>query len=458
MRLPVPALIPALALAALAGCGDARPLATGQAQGQSGCSLCHGSAANAAPPKALNGDTDTAARGVGAHQSHVTDGVLHKAFGCIECHPTPDRPTSPGHADGTVDVRFGALAATGPATPVWSGATCASVYCHGATIAGGSKKTPTWTSVGTGEAACGTCHGVPPPNATHTGVPANATACAGCHPATVLASGQIDVGGGKHVNGTIDTTGGHPAGWSAAAQHGAAAKGLDAGYPQAVESCKACHGNDLSGGTAGVACASCHVAGGSAPAFSCNFCHGTRGGTGLASAAPPLGLRGETLASQPAVGAHQKHLSVVTLTAGCSECHTAPSGLLHANGVVEIPFGTLARSGGAPPSYAAGSCSATYCHGGIAGGSTPAPAWTGAAMACTSCHGIPPPTGRHGIAQHQGIACGICHGSGYSASAVAAATHVDGTRNVASSATVGWNPATRSCTNACHGGATEGPW
>jgi len=468
MRLPAFALIPGFALAALAGCGDARPLVSGQAQGQSACSYCHGSAANAAPPRAVNGATDTTARGVGAHQAHVTDGALHKAFGCAECHPTPDRPSSPGHNNRTVDVRFGALALTGPTSPVWSGATCASVYCHGATIAGGSNKAPTWTSVGSGEAACGTCHGVPPPNAAHVGVPGSTSACAGCHPATVLASGQIDVAGGKHVDGFIDVTGGHPAGWSAPAQHGAAAKGLDPGYPRAVDSCKACHGDDLSGGPARVACASCHVAGGAAPPFACNFCHGTRSGTGLAAAAPPLGLRGETLSSQPAVGAHQRHLGLATLTAGCAECHVAPSGLLHANGAVELPFGTLARTGGASPSYAAGSCSATYCHGNFSGGNRAnAPAFTGTA-ACGSCHAFDgsgrPATGEHGLSEHQ-VSCFVCHGTGYdftagtaSVGGPALATHVDGAKSFRPpNEFPQWEAATRSCVG-CHPNGERKTW
>ena len=44
-------------------------------------------------------------------------------------------------------VTFGDLATTAGATPTWDrpSATCSSVYCHGATLPGGTNTRPTWT-------------------------------------------------------------------------------------------------------------------------------------------------------------------------------------------------------------------------------------------------------------------------------------------------------------------------
>jgi hypothetical protein len=47
------------------------------------------------------------------------------------------------------------------------------------------------------------------------------------------------------------------------------------------------------------------------------------------------------------------------------------------------------------------------------------------------------------------VSCATCHGSGYSTTSFAAATHNNGVINIAS--TPGWNASTRSCSNSCHG-------
>jgi hypothetical protein len=78
---------------------------------------------------------------------------------------------------------------------------------------------------------------------------------------------------------------------------------------------------------------------------------------------------------------------------------------------------------------------------------SPAPAPT---PACGSCHAIPPANGRHSLHRGQGISCSTCHGSGYSTTAFNAATHSNGVKNV-DTARTGWNVATRTCSNSCHG-------
>ena len=65
--------------------------------GPEACNVCHGSAANAAPPQDLNDNTSTTAIGVGAHQLHY---VLFDG-GCNVCHTVPEQLNSQGHIDET---------------------------------------------------------------------------------------------------------------------------------------------------------------------------------------------------------------------------------------------------------------------------------------------------------------------------------------------------------------------
>ena len=161
------------------------------------CTMCHGTeGVNPAPPAGTRGETETSAVAVGAHQKHVRDGAIRKALDCAECHV---KPTVMLHADGAVEVAWGALAANGTA-PEWTraSATCSSTYCHGATlpIGGGIAEAPIWTAVSAGPTACNSCHGFAPP-LPH---PQN-TDCNRCHEGTVLAGGAIDVVGGQHIDG-----------------------------------------------------------------------------------------------------------------------------------------------------------------------------------------------------------------------------------------------------------------
>jgi predicted CxxxxCH...CXXCH cytochrome family protein len=434
----------------------------GAVQGPSGggtCTSCHGDASRQpssiapAPPRDTAGNTATTARGVGAHQSHLAAGPLAGAIACSECHVYPPVGT---HPSGAVDLAFGPLASTGT-TAAWNGATCA-VYCHGATLAGGSVAAPTWTRVDGTQAACGACHGLPPPTVSgggaHPAVAGGVTACAGCHPQTVKADGTIDVAGGKHVDGTVEVQGAHPAGWSDPTQHGHAANAD-------LATCKGCHGASLTGGTVGVSCDSCHTGGTAAWRTTCTFCHGDPARATAVPEnrfAPPLGTQGETLPSQPAVGAHQRHLggSANSAPVACTECHAvgAIADITHVDGVVGFAWGPLATHGGAAPAYNGASCSASYCHGSFPGGASASPAWIGSAMTCTSCHGNAPATGQHQRSPHVSAGCAACHGTGYSSTTARAADHPNGVKNVggAGSQLSSWNPATRTCVG-CHGSA-----
>lgn len=73
-------------------------------------------------------------------------------------------------------------------------------------------------------------------------------------------------------------------------------------------------------------------------------------------------------------------------------------------------------------------------------------------IACGTCHSIPPASGQHDFhVNSRGISCLSCHGTGYSATTVNAATHNNGVVNLTSS--IGWNATNGTCaTPGCHGG------
>ncbi|HEX9049217.1 MAG TPA: CxxxxCH/CxxCH domain-containing protein [Anaeromyxobacter sp.] len=137
------------------------------------CTMCHGDVADGtgAPPKTTWGNGADAVR-VGAHRSHVNAANnVALPIACTTCHPAHRDALEPGHIAGTTAVlKFDALATppVGPA-PVWdrTTATCATTYCHGATLNGGTLTKPTWTTVDGSQEACGTCHGYPPYTGRH---------------------------------------------------------------------------------------------------------------------------------------------------------------------------------------------------------------------------------------------------------------------------------------------------
>jgi predicted CxxxxCH...CXXCH cytochrome family protein len=366
--------------------------------GGGGCTACHGDPNRApaalapAPPRDTKGNTATTAAGVGAHQAHLAGGALRAALACTDCHVVP---TSTAHAQQPLNLTWSALATDGGrVTPTFDATalTCAN-YCHGATLSGGSNPSPRWTG-GAAEAACGSCHGLPP-GGNHPAVSGGVTTCNGCHPLTVKPDGTIDVAGGKHVDGSGQTN----------------------------LTCTSCHGGTLSGGT------------------------GASGSNPIA-AAPPRGTKGETATSTRAVGLHAQHLTRTALSTSvvCSSCHTVPTSTSHANGSVTVAFAAPGSGG----TWNGTTCSSTYCHGAAS------VAWANATvptLTCTSCHGNPPGSGQHDLhVNGKGYACSVCHGTGYGSSGVNAALHVNGVANVGApgSHTLNWtgsgcNP------SGCHG-------
>jgi predicted CxxxxCH...CXXCH cytochrome family protein len=368
------------------------------------CNGCHGSTANAAPPKDTKGNVATTARGVGAHQSHATGTrALMRPMDCFYCHRKPTDPFSPGHMNGTVDLTGYTGTDTTMAARIQSqgwdanALTCAN-YCHGATMGGGTNTRPQWTKVDGTQATCGSCHGLPPP--AHPALAAGSTAatCAICHPSTVLPDGSIDVASGRHLNGVNDGFWGHPPGWMDYAStdfHGAYAK-------DDQKACYVCHAKNPPAYGSAVVCSSCHGAIDSGNwGTSCNGCHGSP-----TSDAPPKDLQGNVATTFIGVGAHQSHvtgLHGVTAPLDCTSCHPKPSTpiqALHMDGKVEVTGYTgtdlalLAAITTPGWDRTTVSCATSYCHGATLGGGTAMqPVWTkvdGTQAACGSCHGLPP--------------------------------------------------------------------
>ncbi|MBK5275273.1 MAG: CxxxxCH/CxxCH domain-containing protein [Desulfuromonadales bacterium] len=162
-----------------------------------GCSSCHTS-----PP---SGTTHPNAVG-----SHVKHGLLAGVtMPCTVCHNGAGSGSGASHGPGNkgtnpaVDnVIFTAAQAGASATWTAATKTCSTTYCHGATLTGGTNKSPVWGTTLTG---CGLCHGDPPATTTHSGV--TVTQCITCHD-HVNAAGTGFTNAALHMNGVIDASGG----------------------------------------------------------------------------------------------------------------------------------------------------------------------------------------------------------------------------------------------------------
>ena len=382
------------------------------------CSTCHGDPArvpgmagvdpflSSAPPVAPEG---APAYAEGAHLIHLNPNPAVAAThptACVECHVVPTDAT---HATvpPSQKVVFGPLAVANGSNPTFDPVTagCSATYCHGNfNFRGvtGSTTTMLWTD--TTRIACASCHAMPP-----TGHPpvtgSSAGSCASCHPTTVDGTGAIIPSGG-HMNTRADVA--------------------DLG-------CVECHGD----GTRAANLAGTDV----------NF-----------RSTPPITTTG---ASASAIGAHLGHMNPTAASAlmppmACSECHLVPTDFDHANNppAQRVVFGALARTGGAAPTYVAGSlgCAATYCHGnfGFAGvtGANATPVWTDTApLTCTSCHGMPP-TGHVVIATPiTAASCAPCHPT---------AVNPDGSINLVDKGHLnGLSDTSAVGCSACHGDATR---
>lgn len=372
-----------------------------------GCNTCHGNAANAAPPLDLDGLSETTEKTVGAHQEHLMAASgISAAVDCEQCHEVPAVVSAAGHldGDGTAEVTFGPLARTDGLLPApeWDAGTetCDNTYCHGATLTGGTNKTPQWTKVDGSQDACGTCHGFPPP-APHSG----STACDGCHAETV-SGGQI-AHPDKHIDGTVQVTVG--------------------------TECNACHGSELN----------------DAPPTDLSGSSDT--------ALTTVGAHQEHLTAASAIAGPIPCDECHTVPGAVGD-----AGHMDGDGTAEVQFGPLASTGGSQGQWTPGTeaCSNVYCHGAtLSGGTNQMPHWTmvdGSQDACGSCHGVSPPTGRHPSVLNDhafmGTNCTFCH-KGVTNSAGnaidSADLHVDGTITVVLDSGT-WDGVTKTCNPACH--------
>src|SRR6185369_6082245 len=215
-------------------------------------------------------------------------------------------------------VVFGTLARASGLSPSYSAGSCLNTYCHGATLVGGSNKSPQWGQIGYLQ-GCGTCHGFPPANTSHNNV-TSATLCSGCHPHVNSSnSGFTAAGVSLHINGILEAVGGH--GGAPYFGHNTAAA------PSCLKANGGCHniGNGTTlyplvkdPETGAPDCMSCHaladplVAGNGLG--NCKSCHGT-GGTGTLAA--PTGTTWPNIRGSNASARHPSHQGST-----CGTCHT----------------------------------------------------------------------------------------------------------------------------------------
>lgn len=246
------------------------------AGGPAACTTCHGNfgtAGKGAPPEDLDGNSETSAQGVGAHQAHLGEKEISDNVYCTDCHIMPEAWNSEGHlgSDGAAEVLFsGDVNSNAASTPSYdyAGGSCANTYCHGnfvfrksessnqyayeADQMTGNMLTMKWTD-GDDAAECGTCHDLPPKG--H--VAYDISECSACHGEVVNGEGEI-VNTALHINGKINVAGDggfHGDGVmnpESDAFHGKLVGQNDFDY------CRSCHGEDLEGGAVGVGCTSCH--------------------------------------------------------------------------------------------------------------------------------------------------------------------------------------------------------
>jgi predicted CxxxxCH...CXXCH cytochrome family protein len=245
--------------------------------GPTSCTTCHGQ-----PPA------------TGAHVAHTAGTDLGRKLDCSECHVKPAVYTDAGHLHaGPGKVTFGALASAKAAFDATS-QTCQNVYCHG-----GAQ--PKWAA-DPSQAACGTCHGLPPG-----GHAATSTRCGECH----------SVDAQQHVNGVVDFAAG---GTGCASCHGQPpATGAHLAHAQAQ--------HDLA---SPVACAECHAvpstlaSPGHADGTVQVFPAGLPGLATTGGARPAFDPSDATCSNVYCHGAARPKWSAGADAAGCGTCHGIP--------------------------------------------------------------------------------------------------------------------------------------
>ena len=195
-----------------------------QSAGPEACNTCHGVFADPdriAPPNDMNGNYETTAKGVGAHTAHIYENTMSLGVSCFECHPgnVGSGDFVKAHIDGLpAEMQFGTIASSGLSTPIYnSDLTCANTYCHGnfeftndnpdlkwaytEDVISGENFSPKWTQVDGSQAACGTCHLLPPVGHFNSGNDPEAKTCGltNCHTNAYNEDGSLNTF--THIDG-----------------------------------------------------------------------------------------------------------------------------------------------------------------------------------------------------------------------------------------------------------------
>lgn len=424
----------------------------------------------------------------------ATSGGMHPAVyranqgACVECHGSSQDPNASGgissvscfsasrngiacHPDGPSGHPAGWSAAVshGAAAKASAPGLGYCTQCHGTAFTGGVGK------------SCMTCHTTAPhPAAPWRGTTAsgtnhattdqgNAAECSRCHAGGAKLSTPVaPLANASCFNNTLchGTAVGHPAGWSAAASHGASAKAAP-GASLGFEYCTQCHGSDFVSGN-GTSCKTCHTA---APHPAAPWRGTTTTGTthtttdqGNAGQCALCHLNNQRLATPVIVP--------VGTTLGCFNntlCHAAISahsfpnpGSAHKSSATGC--GSCHASGSATSAYPVAAGTAPDCLACHIGGFKVA----SGTSSCWECHGSSATDGRpngssfpnrqvkHNKSEHK-VACTVCHPftagdsrHGWSNGVRSSSAQVGGTATSIKS----WNPATKSCQPTCHGTET----
>lgn len=360
---------------------------------------------------------------------------------------------------------------------------CNNLYCHGggvvtggnlrAPLTGGTNSAPQWT--GTGQSACGTCHGAdadsPPTTGSHTTHAKSlasgnyAISCIKCHPAYAS---------GTHVQGNLawdlDTADTKIGG---AATYRGEASGFTGQLAPSSTFGQCANINCHSDGRGNPGIVATPTWGDTSGFAGCVGCHG-----GSATSTYPL--------VQNAHKAHVRNESAAYngVAFSCVECHnsvvssdtTIVDRTLHVNGVKNVSWGPKSTGGQA---YS-GTCANIYCHSNGQGVyKTPAQTWVGVTTdgqegtaPCDYCHGgiagntTPVSSMRHtnhigsGPLPHKPIQCSWCHSNtvradGQSIYGGVGTTHINRAINVSfaklANFSGSYNDSTNICSNTwCH--------
>lgn len=387
----------------------------------------------------------------GNHQTHMS--ASPAAADCSACH-TPVAANSFGHQNERIELQAnihnspagGKYLVSGSAvtfknqTSIPLLGSCSSVNCHF------EKQTPLWgTAPFSSPADCAACHGAPPTGGA-TGTAGSHTRhadyypgtanCLKCHPDHPVEARPFahatSAGRPVRVQGYMRDPQNSPA--AAGTYSGTGANYLPSQSSSQVFGVCAnlyCHssGQSTTGSGAGTTVTTPLWGSG---ALNCGSCHKNM----------------DTDAA--ATGSHVKHAQVAAIA--CASCHagfteTTVTTTSHVNKNIDLGFtgpatGTTYGKG---TGYIAGSsayasCSTSYCHssvqgsGGVGTGTgVTTPAWgASGSLNCGSCHvdmaTSPAATGSHTKhSQTYTFACGVCHGSGYTAATVVYPGHVNNT-------------------------------